>query len=88
MSGRRQYTTSSGVYNAQHFTSSNFNPDSPNSQPPNDGHSISRDTASERPKRYEDLPFHTLCHAAAELQYIQNVGYGFEGSCVSSRTYM
>ena len=82
MSTRRQYAASSGVCDAQRLPFSNFNPGPPISQLSNDGYGTSRNTASGGPTRYEGLPFHMLCHAAADLHYMPNVGYGFEGGCV------
>ncbi|KAH9205166.1 hypothetical protein DL95DRAFT_397897 [Leptodontidium sp. 2 PMI_412] len=80
MSASRQYAASSGVCDSQHLTSSNINPDSPISQLSNGGHSAGRDTASEGQEGHEDAPFNILCHAAAGLRYMQNVGYGFDGA--------
>ncbi|KAH7378946.1 hypothetical protein BKA64DRAFT_714117 [Cadophora sp. MPI-SDFR-AT-0126] len=80
MSASRQYAASSGVCDAHHLTPSNINPDSPTSQPSNGGHSAGRDTASEGQEGHEDAPFNILCHAAAGLRYMQNVGYGFDGT--------
>jgi hypothetical protein len=79
MSASRQYAAPSGV-DAQHLASSNINPDSPTSQPSNGGHSASRDTGN------EDAALNILCHTAANLGYMQHVGYGFDGSCVRSGT--
>ncbi|KAH7370281.1 hypothetical protein BKA65DRAFT_544992 [Rhexocercosporidium sp. MPI-PUGE-AT-0058] len=76
MSASRQYAASSGVCDAQHLTSPNINPDSPTSQLSNSGHSAGRDTASEVQEGHKDAPFNALCHAAAGLRYMQNVGYG------------
>ena len=77
MSASRQYAAPSSV-DARHLASSNINSDSPTSQPAKGGHSASRDTGP------EDASLNILCHTAAKLGYMQDVGYGFDGSCVHS----